>query len=393
MPTSIKAGIAVSLTGQFRNQGRQALAGLQAWAEDVNQAGGLAVAGRRLPVSVAHYDDASLTDGARQATRQLIIHDRVDLLFGPYSSGLARAAAVVAAEHGRTLWNQGGAAAEIHQPGRRVVGILTPAGQYLAALPGLVRQAAPEAATFAIVRCSAGVFPCQVSDGLEAAALALGFRKTLHLEYPPDKTDFSAMVDEVERVQPDLLLAVGRIRHDLALAGEVARRRPGGRMLLVAAAVAAPVQEFRDALGDQAEGFIGPSQWEPPPAAPAEGDLSPAGGAPDYGPAAAQVMRSLERESRRAGGLAVDYPMAQAYAAGLVAQRCVAEAGALEDASLWRAAIGLDFSTFYGRFRIDPETGQQVGRSVAIIQWQWGRKAIIWPPEQRQADIALFPSP
>ena len=388
MPPSIKAGIAVSLTGQFRNQGRQALAGLQAWAGDVNRAGGLAGAGRPRPVSVLHYDDASLADGARQATRRLVVQDRVDLLFGPYSSGLARAAAAVAAEHGRTLWNQGGAAGEIHQSGRRVVGILTPAGQYLAALPGLVRRAAPEAATFALVRCSAGAFPRQVSDGLEAAALALGFRKTLHREYPPGATDFSTILDQVEAVRPDLLLAVGRIRHDVALADGVSRRRPGGRMPRVTAVVAAPVREFQAALGDRVEGFIGPSQWEPPPERPADGAFPP-GYAPDYGPAAAQVMRSLERESRRAGGLAVDYPMAQAYAAGLVAQRCVAAAGALEDAALWQAATGLDFSTFYGRFRIDPETGQQVGRSVAIIQWQGGRKAIIWPPEQYQAAIAL----
>ena len=38
---SIKVGIPVSLTGQFRTQGEQALAGLQAWAADANLAGGI----------------------------------------------------------------------------------------------------------------------------------------------------------------------------------------------------------------------------------------------------------------------------------------------------------------------------------------------------------------
>ena len=52
--------------------------------------------------------------------------------------------------------------------------------------------------------------------------------------------------------------------------------------------------------------------------------------------------------------------MAQAYAAGLVAQRCVEQAGTLEDQVLRETAGKLDFSTFYGRFRIDPITGRQV---------------------------------
>jgi branched-chain amino acid transport system substrate-binding protein len=134
--------------------------------------------------------------------------------------------------------------------------------------------------------------------------------------------------------------------------------------------VAAPIQQFRDALGRDAEGFIGPSQWEPN-----------AGYEADYGPAAGLVIASLSR----LGPEPVDYPMVQAYAAGLVAQRCLEEAGDLEPATLRAAAARLDFSTFYGRFKIDPDTGRQVGRSGVVVQWQQGRKVVVWPPEQRQA--------
>ena len=115
-----------------------------------------------------------------------------------------------------------------------------------------------------------------------------------------------------------------------------------------------------------AEGFIGPSQWE-----------AEAGYMADYGPSAAQVVASLHR----AGHEAVDYPMAQAYAAGVVMQRCLLEAGSLDDSALRQAASSLDFTTFYGRFRIDPETGRQTGRSTLLVQWQDGRKVIVWPPE------------
>ena len=425
MSAAIKVGISASLSGQFQTQGRQALAGIRAWAEDANRAGGLTVADRPgpLPVSVVCYDDASLADGTRRATRRLILDDRVDLLFGPYSSGLAQAAAAVAAEHNRLLWNHGGASDNIQRTGPgRVVDILTPAGEYLAALPDLVRAAAPGARTFAIVRCAVGAFPRQVSDGMARRAVALGFEQTLHHEFPPDTTDFSHVLDAVAQVKPDLLLAVGRIRHDLAFARQLARRRTAGAtagelgvrgtlgILGAVAVVAAPIRQFRDALGDDAAGFIGPSQWEPGDDLNDELNSDPRKGREErgnggdgaspvaalYGPAAAQVMASLQRASQAAGDLtgdlAVDYPMVQAYAAGLVTQRCVAAARTLDDTALWEAAAGLDFTTFYGRFRIDPDSGRQVGRSGVIIQWQQGRKAIIWPPEQRRAGL-VYPWP
>ena len=369
---TLKAGIPVSLSGQFQVQGRQALAGLQAWAEDANRAGGVKVghsdAGRL--ISIVYYDDASKTAQARQATERLITSDRVDLLFGPYSGVLALASAQVAEGHGRLLWNQGGASDTIYQRGLKwVVGVLTPASRYLAEWLALIRGADPNADSLAIVRASTGAFPKAVTSTVESQAARLGFKISLLREFEPSINDFSAVLDEVERVRPDLLLGVGRIQNDLLLAGQLARRELG---LKGVAVVAAPIQQFRDHLGEAADGFVGPSQWE------ASGNYPR-----DYGPTSAEVMASLQDKGYRT----VDYPMAQAYAAGLVAQRCVDEAGTLEDLALRETAGRLDFSTFYGRFKIDPVTGCQFGRSTVLVQWQQGRKVIVGPPDQRQAPI------
>jgi branched-chain amino acid transport system substrate-binding protein len=368
---TLKVGIPVSLSGQFREQGRQALAGLQTWAKDVNQRGGVSVSdpGPPLPVAVAYYDDASSPDVVRSITQRLIVEDRVDLLMGPYSSVLSQAAAAVAEQHGYVLWNQGGASDSIYRQGFRwVVGILTPASEYLAGLAQLVKEVAPGAERLAIVRASTGAFPRAVSSGAEGRAVGLGFKTVLLREYDPAITDFSEILDQVEQVRPDVLLGVGRIQNDLLLSRQIAQRRlPLGTV----AVVAAPIQQFQNALGTDAEGFIGPSQWEPSGSYPH-----------DYGPPAQQVLESLRRSD-----CPLDYPMAQAYAAGLVAQRCVEVAGTLEQRALREAAATLDFSTFYGRFKIDPDTGRQIGRSVVIIQWQEGRKVVVWPPEQRQARL------
>ena len=366
---SIKVGMPVSLTGQFQTQGKQALAGLQAWAEDANLAGGIVVdySGASRPVSVVYYDDASSPAQVREVTERLIAMDHVDLLMGPYSGVLARAAAEVAEGYGMLLWNQGGASDSVYRRGNRwVVGILTPASEYLSGLLTMVRETDPHAATLAIVRSASGEFPRAVTSGVERAAKELGFRVVLLREYEPSQIDFDEIVGLVQRARPQVLVAVGRIDNDLALARELANRSPA---IGAAAVVATPIQQFQDVLGAEAEGFLGPSQWEPGMAGPEE-----------YGPSSGDVLETL----RRRGHSNPDYPMVQAYAAGLVARRCVEAAGSLESAALRETAGVLDFSTFYGRFKIDPATGRQIGRAVVIVQWQDGRKVVVWPPERSQ---------
>jgi branched-chain amino acid transport system substrate-binding protein len=353
-------------------QGGQALAGVQAWADDVNRSGGILLqqGSPRSSVAVAHHDDGSEPDRVRRVTRQLINRDRVDILLGPYSSVLSLAAAQVAEEYEKLLWNQGGAADSIYQKGYRwVVGTLTPASEYLAGLLPLVRQADQEAKTLGIVRASPGEFPRAVSQRLERTCKVLGFQLRLVREYPPSTLDFRNILEEVHGIRPDVLVAVGRIRNDLELARCLARRRPRLRAVAV---VAAPIQQFREILGEEAEGFLGPSQWE-------EACHYPI----DYGPASGEVLASL----RQHGPFQVDYPAVQAYAACLVAQRCLETARTAEDRVLRATAGRLDFSTFFGRFKIDPDTGRQIGHAAVLVQWQEGRKVVVWPPEHRQGTL------
>ncbi len=369
--------MSVSLTGQFSVQGKQALVGLQAWADDVNRSGGLIVdrMDTRWTVSVVHHDDQSRPDCARQVTSRLIKRDGVDLLFGPYSSVLTLAAATVAEESQRVFWNQGGAADAIHQQGFRwIVGVLSPASGYLAGLLPLVRQADPSASEIGIIRASTGAFSNAVSSTVNRQAEGLGFHVTYLREFPASLTDFSEILEEVRAEGLDVLVAVGRIANDINLAQQLATTHTG---IKAAAVVATPIQQFRDALGDDAQGFIGPSQWEHAAKNPS-----------NYGPPADAVLASLRR---RSAGM-VDYPMAQTYAAGLVAQACLERVGTLEDASLRVVASNLDISTFYGRFKIDPDTGIQVGRSTLIVQWQDGKKVVLWPPGQAQGRLA-YPRP
>jgi branched-chain amino acid transport system substrate-binding protein len=43
-------------------------------------------------------------------------------------------------------------------------------------------------------------------------------------------------------------------------------------------------------------------------------------------------------------------------------------------------------TTFYGDFAIDPATRRQTAHSMLVVQWQRGRKVIVWPPQFAETD-------
>ena len=370
---TIKIGIPVSLTGQFSLQGRQTLAGIQAWAADVNQSGGLRVGQHASPVAILWRDDASRAANARDITARLIDDDHADIIIGPYSAALTRAAAQAAQARRRLLWNQGGASPALYRQGNPwIVGILTPADQYLTGLLPAVRETCPAASTVALIRAAAGEFPRAIAAGVQQSAHELGFRITLSRQFNPETLDheFAQIIGEICQSPPDVLVIAGRFQQDLRLAELLAQSAPP---ITAVAVIAAGVDAFRERLGENAENFIGPSQWEP------AAHPQPA---VDYGPSAAQVQASL----RRAGYPAADYPAAQAYAAGVIIQRCAQESGSRQDAALRHAAATLNFTTFYGQFRIDP-TGRPNAKPALLTQWRNHRKTIIWPPQYRQQPL------
>ena len=361
---SIGVGLSVSLTGQFSSQGRRVLEGLRYWVDDCNTAGGLRLnqSSVPLPVRLLHYDDESRLARAAGIARRLIDEDRVDILFGPYSSSLTLASARVCEEKGVALWNHGGASDAVQFGGfTRVVSILAPASSYLSRVVDFLANRHPRSRKAAVLRSSQGTFPKAVGDGFVERARQANWEVVFDESYEPDCPGFRRAVKRLGECSPDVVVGVGRIQDDLALAKELATASMDAEAMVV---VAAGVSQFGKEMGAFAEGFIGPSQWEPGLA-----------NVPDHGPTTAELR---ERHAGFQEGEA-DYTMAQAYAAGLVVERCVMEAGSLDGTDLVEAAKRLRFTTFYGSFEIDPANGAQVGKMVPLVQWNGGRKRVVWP--------------
>jgi branched-chain amino acid transport system substrate-binding protein len=345
---AIRFGASVSVSGRYALQGRQVLAGLRAWVEAVNAGEGLRVhgAGARAPVRLVYYDDASSPARAAANAERLLDADAVEVLIGPYASDLTRAVLPVARRRGRVLWNHGGASDDIHTGGGRAVGILTPVSRYFGGLIELARSLDPDAARVAILHRRGSGFGRLAALGVGAAASDAMFVTDV-VTYSSLGSDLPRVIATLEQKRPDLVISAGSFDDEVLLAR--ALLESGLRPKAIGLAAAA-MQEFPHALGTHAEGFLGPSQWEPRLVC-----------VPDFGPGPDEATEGI-----RAQGAPPDYPAAQAYAACLIAQRCLEEAGA-DDESLWRAACALDCGTFFGRFRIDPATGLQVGHEMVLV--------------------------
>lgn len=372
MTEAITLGASISISGHYAFQGRQALAGLRAWVQARNTEGGIRMVGSwgAAPVTLTHYDDASSPKRAVANVERLIRVDRVHLLIGPYASDLTRAVIPVCRRHRRLLWNHGGASDEAHRRSSFVVGILTPVSRYFAGLLEMVSRMEPRAATAIFLYPSDSGFGRLAARGAEAMGRQAGI-KMATLTYASLRDDLPKLMSELQRQSPELILSAGAFEDECALArGLVA----AGVRARAFALTAAAMHEFGQLLGAEAEGFLGPSQWEPGAAY-----------AVDFGPGSREAAGRI-----RARGAPADYPAAQAYAACLIAHRCLEEADSADDEALWRAACALDCTTFFGRFKIDPKTGLQVGHEMVWVQWQRGRKVVVWPPGLAQA-AAIYP--
>ena len=324
---TLRIGACLSLTGRYARFGRQAALGLEAWRSCDGAA--------RLRIDDDRSDPRALVAGLRELAA------RCDLILGPYSTGLVRAAGRAAAEAGGLLWNHGGAGDDVQAafPGH-LVSVLTPAGRY--AEPFVRRLPADAAGAPLVVVHGRGSFGRRVADGTERLARELGIPIA---RLGPDER-------LAARPMPAgwCLLTAGAFEEDIRTIEE-ARRLDAPPTLVCA--VAAGVHDFGRAIAGAA-GVYGIAQWFPGVA-----------GTAAVGPSEAAFGAA---HARLAAG-PPDYPAVQAAAAAALATHCARLAGTTEARALWSAAAALDTVTLFGDFRIDPVTGAQTRHRTVLVRW------------------------
>jgi branched-chain amino acid transport system substrate-binding protein len=201
----IRVGMTMALTGGVAPIGKQVLAALQIWRDDVNAKGGLL--GR--PVELVFYDDQSNPANVPQLYTKLIEVDKVDLLIGPYATNMVAPAIPV-----------------LMQSKKTTIGILANAAnsqfhydQYFSMLPTgpepqkafsrgffeLAAGATPRPKTVAIVAADAEFAQNAAEGARETIKDMGGFEIVADKKYPPTTTDFTPIIRSVQALNPDIV--------------------------------------------------------------------------------------------------------------------------------------------------------------------------------------------
>ena len=350
--TRLRAALITPLTGPLAPFGYAGAIGLALWARQA----------ARLPAPWTGVDlDVRDCGPDVRASMRAALDAQPDVLFGPYGS---HPMLLAAQSCPRVLWNHGGAASRLARPAfPQVINVLSPASTYFTGVLEAVRAFDPAAATVALLHTTSG-FGRDVASGAASAALTFSFAvKRLAFE-PGQAAEAAARVP-----QADVVLGVGSFADELAAAPLVLQRP-----WRAAAFVGAGVEEVLAPLGKWREGLLGPTQW-----------FASAAPEPEEGP---DAQWFVTRFRGMAGG-EPSYPAAQAFAAGLLCARCLREGRLAEDAVHLAVARQLDCTTLYGAFRLDPKSGLQAGHQMLIVQWQQGRRRVVWPPERAERPLLV----
>jgi len=300
--SNLRAALITPLTGPLALFGRASAEGLTLWSKHAAQ----------LPppwsgVTLEVHNSTPDTVAAMHA----VLASQPDIIFGPYGSHPMLTAMRVA---DRVIWNHGGATSQLCRPTfPLVINVLSPATIYFTGVLQAVRAIDSGANRVTIFHTSTS-FGKDVAAGAIRAAAELHFEAHIIPFLPSHIRD-----KEISLPNADILLVAGSFADELAIAPLVLKHS-----WRAAAFVGAGVDQVLAALGELREGLLGPAQWMPTATA-----LEP-----DEGP----TLDWFVTKYRHMTGEDASYPAVQAFAAGLLCERCLRDCGICEDAELLATA-------------------------------------------------------
>jgi ABC-type branched-subunit amino acid transport system substrate-binding protein len=384
---TLTIGFTASQTGKYNVESTRQVNGLQMWIDDVNSAGGLQVGDQMVTFDTVFYDDESAGERVQELYTRLATEDDADFLISPYSSGLTESAAIVAQQYDKVMITTGAANDNTYQQGfTHVYQTYTPASRYLTGAVDQLQELDPSVSEIAFVYENSS-FSTAVVEAARDYAESLGYNIVVFEGYDPETADFGPFINKIEAASPQAILGGGHFQDGATFARQI--NEAGINVQYVALLVAPPEPTFAE-LGDAALGIIGPSQWEP------LARYTPEGVEGDQvwvGPSGEEFTAAYTDEF----GEEPSYHAAGGYAAGLILQAALEEAGSTDPDAVLAALDGLNLLTFYGGIQFDTSAenhGLQVGHSMIYIQWQGEElhKEVVWPPGAATAET-IYPIP
>jgi branched-chain amino acid transport system substrate-binding protein len=369
--STILIGTSLSLTGDFSADGQAFQRGYSLWASYINSHGGLL--GHQVKM-VYENDQSSPTTVTTNYTK-LIAQQKVNFVFGPFSTLLTVPAAKVAARYGYAFPEGAGGGPAVYalnlpnvfSVSPPVADQLVPFADWVASLPASER---PKTAAYPMVN---DPFADPMTQTAQAILQKAGVRTVYSKVFPAENPDYKAGADAVAATNAQMVV-VGSVDVPTVTAFVQAFEQQHYNPKIFAAS-AGPDQgaAFLKSVGAQnAPGIMVPNGWYP--------------GEPN-----AQSQAMVKAYIAKYGGTASDInaDVAEGYSVGETLAAAVAATKSLENSKIISYLhSGVTIQTVQGPAKF-ASNGMNVVASKFIFQWQNGSKFVQVLPSSATGSVAI----
>jgi branched-chain amino acid transport system substrate-binding protein len=365
-------GISLSQSGDFSDPGHSALLGYQLWADSVNKRGG--VLGRKVELKVV--DDASSPNQVVTNYQTLISKDKVDLVFGPFSTLLTAPAARVASRYGYSFLEPAGGGPLVFEQKLNNVFFVQPAPvvncgdalvNYLSTLPASQR---PKTAAYPTLD---DPFATPIVDRARPKLEALGIKTVFSQIYPAETADLTPVVAKMIAAKPDLIFGGTQSADAYSIVNDLVQQHYDPKFLFLSNG-ANSAAEFPGKVGaNNTEGILSCTDWFP--------DIKTSGN-PQF----------VSEYIAKYGGTkdTIDAGSAEAYAVGQLLEAVANKTGKVDNATIISTLHSGTWPTIEGNLSWD-QYGQPTG-SELMTEWLSGKLVPVWPQSEALA-APVVPKP
>jgi branched-chain amino acid transport system substrate-binding protein len=355
----IKIGISLSLSGDFSDSGKAAMRGYQLWRDVVNKRGG--ILGRQVQLKIV--DDTSSPTQVVTNYQNLITRDKVDLVFGPFSTLLNAPAARVAARYGYAFIEPAGGGPAVFDEKLKNVFFTQPApvvnsadvfAHYILSLPKSQR---PKTAAYPALD---DPFASPIADRVRQLLEKAGVKTVFKTIYPSENADMTPIVQKMIAKHPDAIVGGTQNSDAFAMVKALVQLKYNPKFLFLSNGPNDPA-EFPSKVGPKnVNGIFASGDWFPDAKNPGN---------------AAFVKAYVKKYHQPAG--TIDPTSAEAYAVGQVAEAGIKKVGAVDNAKLIAALHKGSWPTVEGTLRWNA-IGEPQGSDL-LVQWVSGKLLPVYP--------------
>ncbi len=345
----IRIGLTLALTGKFAPMGNAQMNGFKIWEKHINEKGGLL--GRKIELII--YDDNSDSETAKKIYEKMIVKEKIDFLFGPYSSPITEAVLPVTEEYGHPLLISGASGNSLWEKNyKNAIGVYTttdriPQGFLELLIKNNIKKIA--------VVYADDLFSTDLANGFVSWAKKFNMEILMKESFKKDTSDLTYLAKKTKDSGAETLILSGHFNEavDMRKALKAINYYPRAYYAYIGAAL----DDYHEKLGKDANYTFSSSLWEIKANFPG--------------------AKKFYTDYLNAFNKTPQYHSAIAYASGQVLEEAVKRSNSFDRKKIREILFKMDIITIIGRYGID-RTGRQVRQHVFITQWQKGKKELLW---------------